>query len=138
MFWAHVLIVMWANCIIQHLVSLHSCRCDGTRDCIIQFCPPDDLRKCLKHVEAWNKLIIKFSASSCLILINKYIEMRGQQNIKNKIGSKYLGFVQCSNKGIMKLDIQALMLACYIVNRGKLAISQISTLHLFRFGLAAN
>jgi len=28
------------------------------------------------------KLIIKFSASSWLILINKYIEMHGQQNIK--------------------------------------------------------
>ena len=37
---------------------------------------------CSKHVEAWNKLIIKFSVSSCLILINKYIEMHGQQNIK--------------------------------------------------------
>ena len=28
---------------------------------------------CSKHVEAWNKLIIKFSASSWLILINKHI-----------------------------------------------------------------
>ena len=37
---------------------------------------------CSKHVEALNKLIIKFSASSWLILINKYIEMHGQQNIK--------------------------------------------------------
>ena len=37
---------------------------------------------CSKHVEAWNKLIIKFSASSWLILINKYIEMHSQQNIK--------------------------------------------------------
>ena len=37
---------------------------------------------CSKHVEALNKLIIKFSASSCLILINKYIEMHGQKNIK--------------------------------------------------------
>ena len=36
---------------------------------------------CLKHVEAWNKLI-KFSASSWLMLINKYIEMHGQQYIK--------------------------------------------------------
>jgi len=35
-----------------------------------------------KHVEASNKLIKKFSASSWLILINKYIEMHGQQNIK--------------------------------------------------------
>ena len=47
--------------------------CDDTRDCIIQFCPPDDEHMCSKHVEAWNKLIIKFSASSWLILINKYI-----------------------------------------------------------------
>ena len=30
---------------------------------------------CSKHVEAWNKLIIKFSASSWLILINKFIEI---------------------------------------------------------------
>ena len=34
--------------------------------------------------KASNKLIIKFSASSWLILINKYIEMHGQQNIKKK------------------------------------------------------
>ena len=39
--------------------------------------------KCSEHVEIWNKLIIKFSASSWLILINKYIEMHGQQNIES-------------------------------------------------------
>ena len=27
-------------------------RCDDTRDCIIQFCPPDDEHMCSKHVEA--------------------------------------------------------------------------------------
>ena len=57
-------------------------QCDDTRDCNIQFCPPDDQHMCSKHVETWNKLIIKFSASSWLILRNKYIEMHGQQNIK--------------------------------------------------------
>ena len=57
-------------------------RCDDTRDCVIQFCPPDDEHMCSKHVEVWNKLIKKFSASSWLILINKYIDMHGQQNIK--------------------------------------------------------
>ena len=61
------------NCIIQSLVSSHLYvwwyyRCDDTRDCIIQFCPPDDEHICSKHVEAGNKLIIKFSASSWLIL----------------------------------------------------------------------
>ena len=76
------------NCIIQSLVSSVGGRpvgrppTDDTRDCIIQFWPPDDEHMCSKHVEAWNKLIIKFSSSSWLILINKYIEMHGQQNIK--------------------------------------------------------
>ena len=26
-------------------------RCDDTRDCIVQFCPPDDEHLCSKHVE---------------------------------------------------------------------------------------
>ena len=59
-------------------------RCDDTRGCIVQFYPPDNKHICSKHVGAWNKLIIKFSASSWLKLINKYIEMHGQQNIKKK------------------------------------------------------
>ena len=64
------------DCIIGVMISsgqrLYN-RCDDTRDCIIQFCPPDDEHMCSKHVEAWNKLIIKFSASSWLILINKFM-----------------------------------------------------------------
>ena len=43
-------------------------RCDDTRCCIVQFWPPNDEHFCSKHVEAWSKLIIKFSASSCLTL----------------------------------------------------------------------
>ena len=43
-------------------------RCDDSRDCIVQFWPPDDEHMCSKHVEAWNKLVIKFSAPSWLIL----------------------------------------------------------------------
>ena len=27
-------------------------RCDDTRDCTVQFWPPDDEHMCLKHVEA--------------------------------------------------------------------------------------
>ena len=42
--------------------------CDDTRDCIVQFYPPDDEHMRSKHVEARNKLIIKFSVSSWLIL----------------------------------------------------------------------
>jgi len=44
-------------------------RSDDTRGCIIQFWSPDDEDMCSKHVEAWNKLIVKqkFCASSWLI-----------------------------------------------------------------------
>ena len=34
-------------------------RCDDTRCCTIQFPTPDDERMCSKHIEAFNKLIIK-------------------------------------------------------------------------------
>ena len=57
--------------------------CDDTRDCIIQFCPPDDEHLCSKHVETWNKLIIKFSASSWLILRLIYCDARSAKYIKN-------------------------------------------------------
>ena len=70
----------------------HTYRCDDTRGCIIQFWPPDDEHMCSKHVEAWSKLIIIFSASSWLILRNKYIEMHGQQNIKKKKNTKCVDF----------------------------------------------
>jgi len=47
----------------------HIYRCDDIRDCVMQFWPPDDEHLCSKHVEAWNKLIVKqkFCASSWLI-----------------------------------------------------------------------
>ena len=48
--------------ILYSLLYQHTYRCDDTRDCIVQFWAPDDERMCSKHVEAWNKLIIKFSA----------------------------------------------------------------------------
>ena len=87
MFRAHVLIIRRSK--LYYTVSgiitliggwpmyqIATYRCDDTRDCVIQFCPPDDEHMCLKQVEAWNKLIKKFSASSWLILINKYDERR--------------------------------------------------------------
>ena len=27
-------------------------KCDDTRDCIVQFCPPDDEHMCSKHIDA--------------------------------------------------------------------------------------
>ena len=48
-------------------------RCDDIRYCIIQFWPRDDEQVCSKHVEAWNKLIIKFSKS---IQMSDFIKIR--------------------------------------------------------------
>ena len=55
--------------VLYSLWYYHTYRCDDTRGCIVQFWPPDDEHMYSKHVEAWNKLIVKFSASSWLILI---------------------------------------------------------------------
>ena len=54
--------------IVLYNLGTATYRCDDTRGCIVQFWPPDDEHVCSKYVEAWNKLIIKFSASSWLIL----------------------------------------------------------------------
>jgi len=37
----------------------HTYRCDYTTGCVMQFWPPDNEHMCSKHVEAWNKLIVK-------------------------------------------------------------------------------
>ena len=52
-----------------HVLETCRGRCDDTRGCVMQFWPPDDEHMCSKHVEAWNKLIVKqkFCASSWLI-----------------------------------------------------------------------
>ena len=52
MFRAHVLIVMRAKIVLYSIWYHHAYRCDVTRDCVIQFCPPDDEHMCSKHVEA--------------------------------------------------------------------------------------
>ena len=54
---------------LHSLWYYHTYRCDDTRGCVMEFWPPDDEHVCSKHVEAWNKLIVKqnFCASSWLI-----------------------------------------------------------------------
>jgi len=55
--------------IALHSRWYHTYRCDDTSGCVMQFWPPDDDHMCSKHIEAWNKLIVKqkFCASSWLI-----------------------------------------------------------------------
>jgi len=75
MFRAHVFIIRrsklyyTASGIITPVHETATYRCDDTLDCIIQFWPPYDEQICSKHVEAWNKLIVKqkLCASSWLI-----------------------------------------------------------------------
>ena len=59
-------------------------RRDGTRGCVIQFWPPDDEHMCSKHVEAWNKLIVKqkFCASSWLITETKILRCTVSKKVK--------------------------------------------------------
>ena len=37
----------------------HTCRCDDTKGCVMQIWSPDDEHMFSKHVEVWNKLIVK-------------------------------------------------------------------------------
>ena len=92
---------------------IYTYRCDDTRDCIIQFCPPDDEHMCSKHVGVWNKLIIKLSESSWLILINKYIEMHGQQNIKKKKSVNKVAYRSVNERN---LGFTFVTIKCYWAN----------------------
>jgi len=64
-----------------------------TRGCIKQFWPADDEHMCSKHVEAWNKLIVKqkFCASSWLITETNILRCTD-----NKLKKKSLIFVLSS------------------------------------------
>jgi len=55
--------------VLHNLWYHHTYRCDDTRGCVIQFWHPDDEHMYSKHIEAWNKLIVKqkFCAPSWLI-----------------------------------------------------------------------
>jgi len=57
----------------------HIYRCDVTRGCVKQCWPPDDEDMCSKHVETWNKLIVKQKFCTSIRLIT---EMHSQQNVK--------------------------------------------------------
>ena len=74
MFWAHVLIIrrsklhytasgintLIGGCLLSQPVhKTATYRCDDTRGCVMQLWPPDDEHMCAKHVEEYNKLIIK-------------------------------------------------------------------------------
>jgi len=69
MFRAHVLNIQEVKIALHSLWYHYTYRCDDTRGCVMQFWPPADEHMCSKHVEAWNKHIVKQKccASSWLI-----------------------------------------------------------------------
>jgi len=78
------LVNYWDKCTEMHVHETATYRCDDTRGCVMQFWPPDDEHMCSKHVEAWNKLIVKqkFCASSWLITeINASLCNKCSQNV---------------------------------------------------------
>ena len=50
--------------------------CDDTRGCVMQFWPPDDKHMCSKHVETWNKLIVKQNVCASMWLITEINKLR--------------------------------------------------------------
>jgi len=63
----------------------HTYKCDDTRGCVMQFWPPDDEHISSKHVEAWNKLIVKqkVCASSRLITEINNLKISHQTQVCN-------------------------------------------------------
>jgi len=53
----------------------------------MQFLPPDDEHMCSKHVEAYNKLIVKqkFCASSWLITKTNPTDMFSRKNVREVV-----------------------------------------------------
>ena len=73
----------------------HTYRCDDTRGYVMQFWPPDDEHMRSKHVEAWNKLIVKqkFYASSWLIT-EIYWDARSAKRQKQKCLVKFFSCIR--------------------------------------------
>ena len=90
--------------VLYSLWCHHTYKCDDTRGCVIQFWPPDDEHMCSKHVEAWNKLIVKqtFCASSWLITKINILRCTASKTSKN--GVCY--YLYCSCLLVVPLDVR--------------------------------
>ena len=82
-----VLYSSWYHHTYRWLSQTATYRCDDTRGRVKQFWPPDDEHMCSKHVEAWNKLIVKqnFCASSWLITEINILRGTVSKTLKNSI-----------------------------------------------------
>jgi len=90
----------------RHLHTVHETatyRCDDNRSCVMQFWPPDDEHMCSKHVEAWNKLLVKqkFCTSSWLITKINILRCRSakRQNLEKPVEKIQVSLKSEKNKG---------------------------------------
>jgi len=87
--------------------------CDDTRGCVMQFCSPDYEHMCSKHVEAYNKLIVK--QILCIKLVkywDKYTQMHSQQNVKK---CAKIGYQSKSDHPFCKPMRLTLTLICFVL-----------------------
>ena len=87
MFRAHVLIIRRSK--LHYTASgIITPICDDTRGYVMQFWPLDDEHMCSKHVEAWNKLIVKQKFCASIWLITEI-------NILRCMISKTINILRC-------------------------------------------
>jgi len=86
-----------------------TCRCDDTRSCVMKFWPPDDEHMFSKHVEAWNKLIVKLKLSASSWLNTEINKLRFTVNKT----SKFLKQRSISPQNSWLLKRNALRKFCY-------------------------
>jgi len=87
MFRAHLLIIRRSK--LHYTASgIITPICDDTRGYVMQFWPLDDEHMCSKHVEAWNKLIVKQKFCASIWLITEI-------NILRCMISKTINILRC-------------------------------------------
>ena len=104
----------------QVKIALHSlwyhntCRCYDTRGCVMQFRPPDDKHMCSKHVEAWNKLMVKqkFCATSWLITEINILRCTVSKTSKKKKNTGDMFAAECPFRPLLSLSSSSSSTSC--------------------------
>ena len=90
-----------------------SYRFDDTRDCVMQFWPPDDEHMCTKQVEVWNKLIVKQKCCASSWLITEINILRCTVSKTSKLGWNILCICSVRNlTGIINRKPEIFVLGC--------------------------
>jgi len=117
MFRAHVFIIRRSKLYykasgIITLIGVHETAnymCDDTKGCVMQFWPPDDDHMCSKHVEAWNKLIVKQKFCASIWLITEINVLRCTVSKTSKFTKIKFSSFYCGSNRILSKTIQTLL-----------------------------